>query len=411
MPSRGNTAIRGRNQPPAQIASGTVPVVPALAEALIPQVPHIVEQLMELSTGRDVWALQPVPTADLRRSIHENVLGFLRVLAGRQPGNCDPLAVPMAWGHFWPQEGASMESMLRVQQLATQVLWQRLFKEARVRGPEVVQRLLDESGPVWDALDSYALALVEGFRAAETDSRRRCDERRDAVLDALIEGRGAEPSIAAEVRATLGLPTHGRFVVVVTCDLRGERAGRSLYPAPPAQHIQAAWRLRPDRTIGVLELAHTPLERLTQWLSDGPAQRVGVSGVVDGLADITAAYHAAETALQTLPAGNGGVACFEDRLLEALVVSNPQVAQRLARRTFGSLLDCPQDEQAVLLATLDSWFRCGCSAAKAAARLHCHRNTVLNRLRRVEALTGHSLDDNRHHLACQMALVAVDTLR
>ena len=40
-----------------------------------------------------------------------------------------------------------------------------------------------------------------------------------------------------------------------------------------------------------------------------------------------------------------------------------------------------------LLATLDSFVDTG-SAALTATRLHCHRNTVLNRLRRIRDLTG-----------------------
>ncbi|MDF3287681.1 PucR family transcriptional regulator [Streptomyces silvisoli] len=384
-------------------------VVPALAEALIRQAPQLIEQLVELAAGRDVEHVQQLPPADIRRSLREHVLGFLRFLADKPVPADDPLTVPMAWGHHRAQEGVALESMLRVHRLATQLLWEKLFDEARARSPEVLQRLLDESGPVWDVLDSYSLALVKGYRSAELTARREDAARRDALFDALIEGRGVEPAVAAEARVTLGLPTRGRFVVVaVDADAGG--SFRTLSAALPARSVQAVWRLRSDREIGVLELGRTALPRLVEWLSAGAGQRVGVSGEVDSLADIATAYHFAETALQTLRYGATGVAAFDDRLLEAFVVTSPNVAQRLTQRAFGHLLDCAPEERDVLLTTMDAWFRSGCSAAKAAQRLHCHRNTVLNRLRRVESLTGHSLDDDRHQLACQMALVAVNTL-
>jgi hypothetical protein len=389
--------------------SGHDSVVPALAESLIRQAPQLVEELIELASGRNVEHVQQLPTCDIRRSLREHVLGFLRFLAQKPFPGDDPLAVPMAWGHHRAQEGVALESMLRVHRLATQLLWEKLFDEARARSPEVLQRLLDESAPVWDVLDSYSLALAEGYRSAELTARREDAARRDALFDALIEGRGVEPAVAAEARVTLGLPTRGRFVVVAV-DTDAGGSSRTLCAALPARSVQTVWRLRSDREIGVVELGRTPLARLVEWLSTVPGQRVGVSGEVDNLADIATAYHFAETALQTLRYGTTGVAAFDDRLLEAFVVTSPNVAQRLAQRAFGRLLDCPPEERDVLLATLEAWFRCGCSAARAAQRLHCHRNTVLNRLRRVESLTGNSLDDDRYQLACQMALVAVHTL-
>ncbi|MDF2256080.1 PucR family transcriptional regulator [Streptantibioticus ferralitis] len=395
--------------PRARPSDGHETVVPALAEMLIRQAPQLIEQLMELAASRDVEHFQQLSAADIRRSLREHVLGFLRFLADKPTADADPLTVPMSWGRYRAQEGVPLESMLRVHRLAARLLWEKLFDGARARSPEVLQRLLDESGPVWDVLDSYSLALVEGYRSAESDARRQDAARRDALFDALIEGRGVEPAVAAEARVALGLPTRGRFVVVaLDADTGG--SSRTLCSALPAHAVQAVWRLRSDREIGVLELGRTPLRRLVDWLSVDPGHRVGISGEVDSLADIATAYHFAETALQTLRYGTTGVAAFDDRLLEAFVVTSPHVAQRLARRAFGRLLDCPPDERDVLLTTLDAWFRCGCSAAKAAERLHCHRNTVLNRLRRVEALTGSSLDDDRYQLACQMALVAVHTL-
>lgn len=398
--------------------SGPTPVVRGLAEGLLRQLPHLVEELMELTVGRGVRHLELVPGSEIRRSLHENVLGFLRILAGKPPADSNPLAVPMAWGHYRAQEGVSVESLLRVHRLATQLLWEKLFDEARALSPEVLQRLLDESGPVWDALDSYSQAFVEGHRVAEADAQRRSTARRETVIDALIEGRGVEPVVAAEAQVTLGLPARGRFVVITMADETapngehdadgfGSGTPRALRHALPSHTVLAVWRRRTDRHIGLLELGSTSLGRLVEALSSGVGRRVGISCEVDSLSDIATAYHCAETALQTLPAATDGVAAFDDHLLEALVVTSPHVAQRLARHTFGRLLDCPQEERDLLLATLDAWFRGGCSAARAADELHCHRNTVLNRLRRIETLTGSMLDDDRHQLACRMALVAV----
>jgi DNA-binding PucR family transcriptional regulator len=44
-----------------------------------------------------------------------------------------------------------------------------------------------------------------------------------------------------------------------------------------------------------------------------------------------------------------------------------------------------------LLDTLDAWVETSGSAGRTARQVHCHRNTVLNRLRRLSEVTGHDL--------------------
>src|SRR5690606_13037153 len=58
---------------------------------------------------------------------------------------------------------------------------------------------------------------------------------------------------------------------------------------------------------------------------------------------------------------------------------------------LGGLGDVDPAFRDVLLTTLETWLECDGSAARAADRLFCHRNTVLNRLRKIEQLTGRTL--------------------
>jgi DNA-binding PucR family transcriptional regulator len=64
----------------------------------------------------------------------------------------------------------------------------------------------------------------------------------------------------------------------------------------------------------------------------------------------------------------------------------------------------------VLLRTLAAWLDTGGSAGQTAAQLYCHRNTVLNRLRRVEALTGRSTERVDDLVFWSLALLARDLL-
>ncbi len=65
------------------------------------------------------------------------------------------------------------------------------------------------------------------------------------------------------------------------------------------------------------------------------------------------------------------------------------------------------DDRDTLLDTLEAWRDNEASATAAGAKLFCHPNTVRNRLRRIETLTGRSLSDPRAIAELCLALEAV----
>jgi len=88
------------------------------------------------------------------------------------------------------------------------------------------------------------------------------------------------------------------------------------------------------------------------------------------------------------------------------VVAQPEVASLLVSDVLGGLLELDPADRAVLLETLDAWLECEGSAGRAAGRLYCHRNTVFNRLRRLEQLTSRSLARPRDLIEMTLALDA-----
>ncbi|MCC0099720.1 helix-turn-helix domain-containing protein [Streptomyces flavotricini] len=71
------------------------------------------------------------------------------------------------------------------------------------------------------------------------------------------------------------------------------------------------------------------------------------------------------------------------------------------------MLALPAEDRRVLLTTLGTWLTCQGSTTYAAQRLYCHRNTVSNRLRRLERLTGRTLSDPAHVVELALAHAAV----
>jgi DNA-binding PucR family transcriptional regulator len=67
----------------------------------------------------------------------------------------------------------------------------------------------------------------------------------------------------------------------------------------------------------------------------------------------------------------------------------------------------PAEEGDMLLHTLTTWFTTGGNVNESGALLFCHRNTVRNRLRRIEDLTGRSLADPRGIAELYLAAKAI----
>lgn len=391
--------------PPSRVVQDLVGVVleriPDLTEALIVQ---ILRDDEEYAKGR-------LDTSELRRSFSDNMTQILRALAGLIPEGSDPYLAPRTTGVYRADKGFPLESVLHTYRLGVEVMWNALLDEARTRPPAVLTELVDYAARLFQLIDRFSLAMVEAYRSREAEIRRFDSERRQAILDTLLEGKGGQPNVLAQAASVLDLPANGRFAVVVApYDPVSTDGGRTTQDQLAINGIRSLWRVRGDREVGVIRLGEAPLEQVVQRLTSVLHHRAGVSGVVASMADIGAAHQMAELTLQTLPVDSEQVAVFDDRLPEALLVSNPLLAARVARQALGRVLDLDAEERRVLLQTLETWFRCDRSSARAAEQLYCHRNTVLNRLTRIQTLTGGSLEDDRHLLLCRLALVATAVL-
>ncbi|MEV7399653.1 helix-turn-helix domain-containing protein [Streptomyces sp. NPDC091267] len=240
--------------------------------------------------------------------------------------------------------------------------------------------------------------------------RQRGNEREWALLDALLEDESG-PGLTALAATVLGLAESGRYAVAVVAvqEPVRERPGPAHRPAG-APGLRFLWRPRPGREIAVVALGEAEPAAVAALLADRGAGPGGVSPAVDGLAGLGTARRLAEAALLTCGSGGEDVVCLAGRVPAALVAGQPAVAAYLAGDVFGPLLARDPADRALLVSTLDAWLECDGSAGRAALRLCCHRNTVLNRLRRLEGLTSRSLSRPRELVELMLALDAVRLL-
>ena len=209
----------------------------------------------------------------------------------------------------------------------------------------------------------------------------------------MLAGLAAENPSLPEAAAALGLPLHGSFLVVCADQAGAEAIERVVADELRGRGGTAAWRLRTGRYFGVVSLGPTvPPDQLRMAVAAGATVRVGLSPVYTELTATPEALRLADIARATLPAGTAGVAGHDDHPVRALLVNDADAGWRAARAVLDPVLDLEPEARDLLLDTLRAWIAAEGSAAEAGKALYCHRNTVRNRLQRLEELTGRSLE-------------------
>ncbi|MBV1935540.1 helix-turn-helix domain-containing protein [Streptomyces sp. BV286] len=370
--------------------------------ALLERLPELVDEHMrQLAEHSPVYG-EFLPYDQQWREAQEAMrIGIETISAPRDSPRRD-LEYAEDAGRRRAQQGLPLELLVHAYRAAGYLVWDALMEGAAGREPERLGALMRSATMVWSAVDAQAAVATEAYRATEMELRRRTDERLQALLDALLEGQEA-PGLAARAAAGLDLPERGPYAVVV---LRSERREPFRRPVE-GEGLRFVWRMRADCEVGVVALAAGQgLDGVARALDGRCSGPGGISPVVPGLAELGRARRLAELALRTCPPDASDVVRLDQRMPTALVVSQPELAGRLVSDVFGSLLELEPADRAVLLETLDVWLCCEGSAGRAAGRLYCHRNTVFNRLRRLEQLTSRSLARPRDLIEMTLALDA-----
>ncbi|MFJ7154020.1 PucR family transcriptional regulator [Streptomyces sp. NPDC101118] len=340
----------------------------------------------------------------IHRNLRQALEGMELVARGLPPVVSDAAAT----GTLRARQGLPLASLLNSYRRGGRMLWGALTETVAAHDPAALPRLLPAAAILWDVLERMTDAVTASYRLIEADRAARDQERRHALLDALLDGTGTATGLVSEAAAGLGLPERGRFAVVVLAT-DGTGPGRPV-PEAGAAGPRVLWRLRADREVGLVELGAYGPAAVRELLAP-LGVRAGVSPVVGSAGELARARWLAELALRTTAgAGVPETAVLDERLPAALVAAQGELADRLRAVVLGPVLALAPEDGRVLLSTLGAWLAAGGSAAEAARRLFCHRNTVSNRLRRLETLTGRSLADPAQVVELALAHAAV-TLR
>lgn len=380
------------------------------ATRLVPLTDRLVETIEQANPGYRTSGL--VPRADLWQSCHDNIGRVLELLASAvAPDGVTPdVAHDPAYdaardtGTRRAEQGLPLDDVLRSFRMGGRLIWEDLLEHAHDALAADEVRVVGIR--LWEVVDETSAQVAYSYHQHARAAVRADEQLRAELWEGVLSGRANEPGFAHEAARVLDLPVAADLLVVTGADLDPVRAEAALAP-----HA-SAWVRRTSGVVGLVALRDDdPAEALAALgrLAGGDgAVSLGVSGVVAGLAGVEGGFGAAVLALraQESAAEPAGIASFDDRLPEALLLSSPDVAERLVEVWLGPVLRLPEPVRRSLLETLEAWVRTGGSVTRTAAAVPCHRNTVMNRLRRVGQLTGHPLLESAPPVELDLALRA-----
>lgn len=301
-------------------------------------------------------------------------------------------------GLRWARMGVPLVAVLSASRISSRFTWQTVVAvaERRQAPPEL---LVTVASALFHMQDLTVEAVIESYRSESTAIRVSQEAERSALVEALVNGQAMPTVTLWEIAELLQLPHDGHFTVVVA---ELQRTARGVL-GDVERHLHSAgfrsvWRLLPDVQVGIVSLpgGGQDIRGLLRVLRANSTARQGVSPVYDDLAATAGANRLARSALLGSIGGAEHVVMFDDAPLLMTSVAAPEINLRIARSVLAGLDPLSPEQRTLLLDTLSGWFDCAGSAALTAERLYLHRNTVRQRLNRLEQLTDRSLTNPRH---------------
>lgn len=362
-------------------------------------VPGLTTKLVEEIWRRNpAYAAGPVSREDLYDSCHDNISRVLELLTvGLVGEGGDPeeqlYDAARATGRLRAEQRVPLDDVLRSFRLGGRLIWGELIARAGERGALDSPGMTEVGSRLWEVVDDTSAQVAAAYHLTERERLRADEQRRGALWEDLLTG--SEESSVAAARA-LGLAVEGSCVVVVAADTVAE--GADAFPAGAAHDALArtrcasSWQHRGGTCVGVVMLPDDagPDDPARLVAGSLRATTSSAAGVVSApsVAGLVEAHRLADLALASARAEGLGAVTLDERLPEALLLRSPELAERLVGTVLGGVLARPDAERVTLLETLEAWIVSAGSVTRTGELLHCHRNTVLNRLRRLRELTG-----------------------
>lgn len=342
------------------------------------------------------YPLGLVPQSEVRDSALEALRLLVRSFESGVPSR-ELLDFADAFGAKRANQGVPPEALIRAVRLDFDLIWPHLLVAC---GPQDAELLSGQVAAVGNVINAYtnrtnAAYLSERLRMAHKELNLLQE-----YIDRLFSRAGQEDEIVANVATALGMDSGALFSVAAVPSgavhgLRQRAAARLRGPGcfvyDDGAVAIAFWQS--GRHPNALRVPRSLLEGLVCGLVEDSPGLASVPGSAATARTLLAAATEADRGPLTVDAAWARVASIESR----------RAGVDLAAALDACLAPCTEAERERLRETLCLFLANG-SVLETSALLFCHRNTVLNRLRRFEELTGLDLGVPAHAARAVVAL-------
>jgi len=387
------------------------------AELVLAIEPEVLEQALgdiDLATltDQDERLLgDPALVATLRRSNRSNVEFWVRsVLRDPRspvPANTSPEVLASTRDFVRRGLDEAITEVFRVGQNSAWQNWMTLVLALTDDAAELRELLTYSAASMFAFIDATIRAATAQVRREREQLSRGTHARRLQTVTLLIEGAPISPELAV---TRLGYRLDRTHVAVVVWTERPEPDHAALERAVRAVAGATGGEagLTVTASVGALwswlAVDATPdLETLRQALAAGDDLRIAAGPVAEGIEGFRRSHlDALETQRLLMRESTGARAArWEDVQLAALLERDELRATQLVHATLGDFATASPE----LRETLRVYLREQSNAARAAKQLHTHRNTVLARLARAEALLPRPIASNSLNIAVALELL------
>ncbi|KUO65920.1 MAG: sugar diacid utilization regulator [Gracilibacter sp. BRH_c7a] len=142
---------------------------------------------------------------------------------------------------------------------------------------------------------------------------------------------------------------------------------------------------------------------------------IGVGSTVSAVTDLHLSYQEAKVALELGKVFNHRPICFFEEMgfLKFIFTQPAMELQDFSQRVLGPIIENDLETGGNLLDTLRSHIECKCQIGECAKALYVHENTLRNRIKKIEQLTGFDLRRVDHmvnvYIALQVLHLGIET--
>ncbi len=329
------------------------------------------------------YAKAPLPVSEIRRTGASSFAALIAAL-GRDDDTAqdwaDRESIATDVGVSRARAGVPIESLMTAIRLDFSVLWQALTAIATEADAAV---LVAHTARMWQVVDSYAGQT----QAAYVVEQQRMHDEAFSVRQGLVASLFGDPSEAmlAQVAAALRVALDASFAVAVAVGeevpklrvaLAAARAGDAVFTHHLGDALVAFWvsdsrpgsvGLRIAERVGVL--------------------RCGLAGPTPELASLRASARFARSLAGLLQPGEEGPMTWARGWARMARLRLDESGASVIAPVDAALASCGTAERQRLVEAVRSYLETG-SVSLSAEQLFCHRNTLMNRLRRFAEVTG-----------------------